>query len=130
MIRMTDVKRAAVGGAVAALLLSGGAVPALATSPSVTVADCMAAKTVAKDAAKANFTLAKAKAWEDYGKATVDTKGSKKAAAQARRMALKTALQARKTAFVAARTQYRSCLATATDAPPTAADTATTPAED
>ena len=118
MTRMTNVKRAAAGGAVAALLLTGGAVSAQAASPTETVAECLTAKMEAKDAAKTVFKDAKAAAWSAFA-TTVETtngKGSKKAAAKERRMALKAALKDRKQAFKTAKSTYRICVLNATDA--------------
>jgi len=118
MTRLTNVKRAAASGAVAVLLLTGGAVPALAASPSLTVAECTANKKADKVEARLAFKDAKIAAWQAYATAVgaSNAKGTMKAAAKDRRMAVKAALTIRKEAFVAARTEFRSCMETASDA--------------
>ena len=120
MIGLTNVKRAAAAGAVSVLLLTGGAVPALAASPSETVAECTTAKKDAKIQARMVFKDAKIAAWKGYATAVenADSKGAMKAAAKDRRMAVREALTVRKDAFKDARVAFRECMATASDATP------------
>lgn len=119
MNRLTPMKRAAASGAVAVLLLTGGAVPALAASPGKTVSECTADKVLAKTKARLAFKGAKVTAWSAYATAveSSDAKGTRKSAAQERRKAVKAALVVRKASFVKARTDFRGCMATASDAP-------------
>jgi hypothetical protein len=114
MTYLISVKRVATGVALTALLVTGGAVPAVAVSPADTVSDCTMAKDQAMDSAKAAFKSAKKKAWSTYAA----SEPPKVAAAKARREALKTARITRKADFIKARKAFTACVATATSATP------------